>query len=389
MKHYIYSNLYTLMSYFIKNIQSCYNKTNIIEVKSFLLQKTVIESIKKQIKSGSGYIFIPPKTNFTLTKGDMGKSHGFLIRDKVLENEVHKDISTFGLKKILNRYKKFDPKLKFDKWPEHYPIKVHLMNGVINNGENIFMIFPSALGIHSNKAENYFSFEFIDVWEKIFLNIIFPCVERIFTSNIYAKIKELFGIRILYTTYITSLFHEFGHYVGPWRIFPNKDKNIKIKKFQSDILGELSTDSLLGETLFDFNEIGLCVLLQRLFWYGRMGFNIDNLQANVNKDSDCWIGSYLWNKFRDSNCIFSTKRGWEINIEYISTTFKSINDEINTLSNELKSADKKEHIAIVNKWMQQHMKHDIKLGYLLPDEFREVLFECNNIPYNAIKSNLY
>ncbi|MDF2964733.1 MAG: hypothetical protein K0Q51_121 [Rickettsiaceae bacterium] len=352
-------------------------------------QKLILKSIKAHLTAEREYIPLLCKTFFYPTKSVSGISFGEFFRDINLEKRVTKDFLIPKYNEILQRYKKLDPSIKLEGWPKHYAIKLNLIHGVLANGKNIILSFPGALGIQSKKMEDYFSFELIDIWSKIFRTIIFPCMDRAFTLETKEKIKQIFckDKDIEYISYLTSIFHEVGHHVGPWRIFPRWNTNKRISKFQHSILTELATDSLLVDRLYDFEEIILCVFLQRLFWFGRDGFDSDERCGNVNKDNDCWIGSYLWEKYTESGCIKNTERGLEVNIERIPQTFQVICSEINLLAAELERANFSHHISIVQRWMNRNLRHD-KEGFLLPEGFIEVLLKCREIPYSVLsKSN--
>jgi hypothetical protein len=352
-----------------------------------LRQRSILKSIKEDLYRKNQLISIPTGTNFFLTKGSSGISQGFLFRDISLEDEVHKTVMDFGFKTIIERYKASNPLLEFDEWPKHYAVKLHLIDGIISAGHNIFMFFPHALGIHSDKMEDYFGFEFIDIWQKIFSNIIFPCMERVFTHSTQNKMKELILDKLEFIAYFAGVFHEFGHRSGPWRISPKPDHSIKLNKFQAGVLGELATDALLVEKLFDFKAVAIFIFLQRLFWFGRNGFNKNNICANVNDDNDCWIGSYLWNKYKKSGCIRSEdQKYWDVDIDHLPQVFEEITYDINKLAIVLKESNPNNHVLIVNKWMQVNMQYDKKYKYLLYDDFRELLLRCNDITYDPLQS---
>ena len=85
------------------------------------------------------------------------------------------------------------------------------------------------------------------------------------------------------TIYLASIFHEIGHRAGPFRISPAKRLGLKVDDERLNILGELATDSLLVQHLAEFPEILHFVIFQRLFWFGRMGFRNNPVQAKFER----------------------------------------------------------------------------------------------------------
>lgn len=347
----------------------------------------VLSYLKMHLLNQSRFLPLPKPITLYLTKGKQGTSYGTFIRNITLEKRVKQDIIKYGYDKIIDRYKAYDPLIHSIEFPMHYAMEVNKMRGVIAQCNNIFMFFPEVLGFYSNNIEDYLGFEFVDVWNEIFIRIIFPCCELAFTSDNTKKFNSLLKNKVKYISYFASIFHEIGHRVGPWKVSPTFNKNLKINEFQLGILGELATDSILVQNLYDIEEIVVFIFLQRLFWFGRMGFNSNSLSANLNTDNDCWIGSFLWKKCVDMHCVSLNSQGLlEVNIIELPNIFISITKELTDLAYLLQQNDKDEHEDIINLWMRQKVEYNEKFGYVLPQDFKKILNKCCDIIYNINES---
>ncbi|OGV41585.1 MAG: hypothetical protein A3F46_10710 [Legionellales bacterium RIFCSPHIGHO2_12_FULL_42_9] len=323
-------------------------------------------------------VIIPINTNFYFTKGQPGKTSGYIFHEKSLEKEVTRWLQTrTSFNAIMSRYKKYDPNLISLKWPKHYATRFINVTGKAAEGENIFMFFPDVLGLPANTVDDYFGFEFIDIWSSIFDEIIFPCVRRIFDEDSQLKLYTKLRPMLEKTIYLASVFHEIGHRCGYWKVSPNTDSRITINKFNMDVLGELSTDTLLVNFLHEFPEVVYFIFLQRLFWFGRFGFKNNPISGKLNEDNDTWIGSYLWNKYIQHGAITKTlDNRLHINYDTLLTSFIEIMKDTDYLGQQVVlHADQN---GIITNWMRQQVEYQDDT-FIFPKELRSVFLKCVNV----------
>jgi len=76
---------------------------------------------------------------------------------------------------VISRYQQYYPESISLEWPKHYATWFVNVQGKASEGQNIFMFFPEVLDLSSGKVEDYFGFEFIDVWTSVFDEIGHRC----------------------------------------------------------------------------------------------------------------------------------------------------------------------------------------------------------------------
>src|SRR3990167_9932969 len=112
--------------------------------------KSFYDAIQKKQK------IIPFDANFYFTKGEPGRSFGYILHEIELEeNTIHWLNQRVSFQEIISRYKKYDDRLLSTEWPAHYATRFIDVKGQAAKGENIFMFFPEVLGLKTGKMEDY------------------------------------------------------------------------------------------------------------------------------------------------------------------------------------------------------------------------------------------
>lgn len=335
---------------------------------------SILKKIKTSIQKKDRYIHL--SGDYKLTKTQTAFCNVVLERDLELEASCLKYINQVeNLESLLNRYNKYDPSIKITELPPHFPMKVVCGIGPIGSGSNIFLFFPYVLGISPSHFDDCFGFELINIWKNIFHKTIIPCVQSVFDLPSQLYFYENLYSRLEQTIYLASLFHEIGHQVGPWKISPTKNKSIKIEGFELDIVGELSTDSLLIKNLIHFPEIAIFVILQRLFWFGRLGFKNNPIEGDCNSDNDTWVGSYLWNKLITAQIITQNPdQTYHFSPDNIENLFTQIINEID----QLQTLSQDNQINNVKTWMQNNVTFKNN-RYLISENLQKLFFKCQHV----------
>ncbi|AJC48728.1 hypothetical protein IB642_01370 [Allofrancisella guangzhouensis] len=317
-----------------------------------LLAKNTLDSFYEAIQRKQKVI--PFDANFYFTKGEPGRVTGYLLREVALEEEVvHWLNSRVKFQQVMQRYKKYDYRLASLDWPAHFATRfINVTGQAATNCENIFMFFPEVLGLKTDNLEDYFGFEFIDMWVSVFDEIIFPCMRRVFDKDSQFELYATLRPMLEKTIYLASVFHEIGHRCGYWKVSSTVDSRISINKFHTDVLGELATDTLLVNFLPEFRELQYFIFLQRLFWFGRFGFKDNPRNGKLNNDNDTWIGAYLWNQYIEKSVLTqNSDETWNVDFNKLGTVFSSILDDIDKLGEVLILNSKGLHDELVYQWM--------------------------------------
>lgn len=341
------------------------------------LARWALRSIQVAVKNDQKVIPIDAHVYFT--KGVPRKLSGALFRDAELEKEVLSWLhSRVDFNAVMKRYQSYDRSLSSLEWPSHYATRFINLSSKASNDENIFMFFPEVLGLKTGKVEDYFGFEFIDVWVSVFDEIVFPCMRRVFDNETQFVLYTALRPVLEKTIYLASVFHEIGHRCGYWKVSPVVDERIHINQFHLDVLGELSTDSLLSSFLLEFTEIQYFVFLHRIFWFGRFGFGKNLLSGNLNEDNDTWIGSYLWNQYINHGVLKKNKNDtWHINFDKLHALFECVVRDVDSLGdlcvNNLVNQDE-----LIDSWMQSRVEF-ASGKFCYPDTMREIFTKCVEI----------
>lgn len=336
----------------------------------------IISQLKYAIHNGTDVI--PIDFQIRPTKGNATLCRGSLKRDRELENLTKSWLNErSSFETIAEKYKRYDPSGIISEWPQHYPTRFVSMSGVLAEGRNIFIVFPLALGRIGKTESDYFGFEFIDVWEKVFHSIVFPCVAATFCQQSIDEISCMLRPVISKTIYLASVFHEIGHRIGPWKVVPKHNPKLKLSRFHLNILCELATDSFLVSFLSDFPEIKYFVILQRLFWFGRFGFSEERQNNDSNEDNDTWIASYLWTKLIRHSCIVETDGQLMLKLHNADAAFSEIIDELAHLGQKV-YAEPLHQDKIVQEWMCTSAPN-IAGQFTLSADLKAIFSQCLNI----------
>lgn len=336
-----------------------------------------LDNIKSALNTGKEVILID--ADLYLTKGQPGRALGEIFRDKSLEEEVMQWlISRTSFSDTMQRYKAYDPNLTEMTWPKHYAARFINTRGTLAEGDNIFMFFPHVLGLYSGGIEDYFGFEFIDVWVSVFDEVIFPCMKKVFDHATQLQLFSVLRPKLEKTIYLASVFHEIGHRCGYWKVSPVKDERVHINKFHTDVLGELTTDTLLVNFLQEFPEVLYCVFLQRLFWFGRFGFKDNPINGKLNEDNDTWIGAYLWNKYIEFDVLTQNEDySWHVHFEKLASIFSEVLKDVDQLGDQVvKNPSAQDNV--IHQWMQSRVECK-KEQFILPQEMQNALIRCVGI----------
>jgi hypothetical protein len=344
------------------------------EFEQFDMQRS-LDKLKGEIEDKNSFVHL--KGLFKLTKTERAWVDTVAVRDRNLEKDVHEWISSRSSHcEIIDRYSAYDPTLHSRELPRHYPLRMLYGVGSVCSGKNIFMFFPNAFGLVPDGDDDVFGLEFIDVWSNIFRRSVFECVKRTFAIQDQIRVTLLLEANLERTIYLSSIFHEIGHRVGPYRVSPSIQAGMDLTEFQTDVFGELATDSMLISNLKEFPEVALFIITQRLFWFGRRGYIDNPLSANINNDNDAWIGAFLWTRLRKT--VIEIKDGkLHLDPTRIEATFRSIVAEIDQLAHSTcGSPNQKE---LVYQWMANQVPC-ARGRFFLPEELRAVFAMCQEVP---------
>lgn len=307
-----------------------------------------------------------------LTKTPIGFTEALIYRDRELEERAFNWMQSRSSRKTLfGRYKHYDPTYEITD-VQHFAGRLVSGSGAICSGQNIFLIFPHCTNNSPTRIEDVFGIEFIDVWSNIMQTIIFPIIDQKFEpSPIFLTLKYYMEEVI----FISSIFHEIGHRVGPYRIAP-MGSLVTLSQHNFDIMAELATDLLLISNLKEFPEVALFIILQRIFWYGRVGFSKNELVGNINTDNDAWIGAFLWEHLRKTGIIESNKGIYRFCIDRIAKTSTELIHEIDSL---VKNIHNSKHEAQVNEWRKSAVPN-ISGKFVYSNELRCLLKSLHHIP---------
>jgi hypothetical protein len=231
------------------------------------------------------------------------------------------------------------------------------------------------LGGVSDKCEDTFGFELIDVWRNIFEKSVFPCFCRHFDRQSQLSALEKLVPLIDESIYVASVFHEIGHRVGPFSVSPSPRGPIRVSAFQWEVAGEMSTDALLASLAPEAPELALFVLLQRIFWFGRRGFADKPMTAGINSDNDSWIAAYVWQKARRNGVIMpsdSEPGKWTLRETNLVPFFGDITREVDAVGNHSE--------ATFAAWMESWVPKSSEGEFELPEEMRDAFARCMDIP---------
>lgn len=333
------------------------------------------EKLKFEVEDTAPFIHL--KGHFKLTKTERAWVDAVAVRDRHLEQDVHQWIAArSSYNKIMDRYSVYDSSLCSRVLPRHYPLKLVSGVGSVCSGKNIFMFFPNALGLAPSSEADVFGLEFIDVWSNLFRRSVFECVKRTFALEDQIRILLPLDINLERTIYLSSIFHEIGHRVGPYRVSPSIQSGMDLTEFQTDVFGELATDSLLLLHLKEFPEVAMFILTQRLFWFGRRGYLDNPLSANINVDNDAWIGAFLWNRLRDT--VLETKDGkLHVRLEKIEIVFQTILNEIDELAQSTCGRSDQKELAC--QWMMNQVPC-ARGQFFLPEDLKDLFAKCQDVP---------
>lgn len=341
------------------------------------VNQATLEKFKTQFDNKD--LVINFEGHFYPTKGDSGVSNGTIHRQLEVENAVRAKLEKDdSYNTIVAGYQRYDSRLTDTAFPRHYASKFVDLSGPLTDNHNIFLFFPEALGIRSDKMEDYFGVEFIDVWRDVFEEIVLPCATKVFCEQSNARIASVLN-NLEQTIYMASVFHEIGHRVSPWKVSPCKDPRVNIKPFYLDVLGELSTDSLMVWQCQQFEDLALFVMLQRIFWFGRFGHDRDPKSGSLNSDNDCWNGAYLWHKYLENDVLVPVGDKWQIHFERIVPTFKQAVEDIDGLAQTLFGRDDQDELVF--NWMKQRVEYVEGKGFVYPQSMKAVLDTTTAVRY--------
>jgi hypothetical protein len=352
---------------------NCNSNKNLTEINDKILRS---RNIKSYFKNKD---LVHICDSFQLTKTENNFSEAYLFRDYDLERNTFSWLShRCSMSALIEKYRNFSVNPEPLKIPDHWPVRILAGSGSISSGKNIFMFFPQVLGVNPVQDTDIFGLEFIDVWSNIFNKIIFPIVKNVCCTETQFEIAKGVGTKLDQTVYLASLFHEIGHQVGPYKVSPTSYPNMKLKGFLLDVMGELSTDSMLVSNLDHFPEIAQFIILQRLFWFGRRGFSDNPKSALVNRDNDSWLGSYLWQKLIDKEVLqFTSTQKLIIDFKKAAKIFHEIAMEIHVLISTDQSEE--EQFATIRHWMNKGVPNQGGI-YQLPNEFQQILSKVSDFP---------
>ncbi|WP_375765108.1 hypothetical protein NR798_25670 [Archangium gephyra] len=320
---------------------------------------------------------IPLRADLKLTKTPHNYSEALLLRDLDLEKAVDAWIEErTDYETLISRYAHSDSRLSSRQWPRHVPVRILSGQGSICSGKNIFLFFSG------ETEDDCVGFEFVDVWSNLFQQAVFPCMRRTFdVESQYSVLTQLVPA-LDRTIYLASVFHEIGHRVSFHKVSPTKDPRNLLEGLTFDVLGELSTDSLLCTHLSEFPELSLFVFFQRIYWFGRRGYRDNPWSGGLNTDNDAWIGSYLWNLALERGAVVPGTGGYHLSADGLSELFPAALADIDELGDTLArhgSAAAQERLA--RDWMKQRVTWNQQGSvFALPASLREMFAACQDIP---------
>ncbi|NJL25737.1 MAG: hypothetical protein HC902_11565 [Calothrix sp. SM1_5_4] len=323
---------------------------------------TVLADVAGQIRAQNRIIRV--SGNLKLTKSGQHPTHAFLLRDFELERSVYQWIDErVSYRRIMDRYRTFDPELASQTPPQHYAVRMLAGIGAISSGSNIFMFFPEVIGLDAKSDEDCFGFEFIDIWANIFRESVFRCWHSVFDFQSRIRLLQTLSCNLDRTIFLAAIFHEIGHRTGYFKVSPTTNPGLHISRFQLDILGELATDSQLVLNLREFPEIADFVFSQRIFWFGRRGFGTNPVSAWINQDNDSWISAMLWNRALADGVIERTGTRYAYHGDRVHFLFESVLKSVEELGMRL------DHLASA-ELQQAEVELDRAIDAMLATTFR-------------------
>ncbi|WNG20357.1 hypothetical protein [Cystobacter fuscus] len=311
------------------------------------------------------------------TQAPHNPCEALLLRDLDLEKAVEAWIEErTDYETLISRYACSDSRLGSRQWPQHVPVHILAGKGSICSGKNVFLFFSG------ETADDCIGFEFVDVWSNLFQQAVFPCLRRTFDVESQSSVLTSLVPALERTIYLASVFQGIGHRIGFHRLSPTRDPCNLLGDFTCDVLGELSTGSLLCTHLPEFPELSLFVFFQRVFWFGRRGYRDNPWSGGINTDGHAWMGSYLWNLALERGAVVPGTGGYHLSADGLSALFPAALADITELGSTLArlgSAAAQERLA--RDWMKRRVTWSRRgSAFVLPPSLRALFAACQDIP---------
>ncbi|MFP3801313.1 hypothetical protein [Paraburkholderia sp. SIMBA_027] len=263
-------------------------------------------------------------------------------------------------------------------WPRHYPVRFLSGNAALVNIEEVFVYFPYALELEDKASDAVFGFEFVDVSESIIEAVHVPCMQAAFAEQDWRKSVDLLLARRTEAIYLYSILHEISHGVGPWRVIPSCDENLRLSAAQLAIMGELAADLDAACRAANFPEVGLLIFMNRIFWYARRGFADDNRRGKLNADNDAWGGAWLWERSVAHGLVSTKGARLILDVARLPAFYESCRREVTELGQTLLAAGTGQR-GMLDAWMRKGVP-GAQDQFIYPESLCRLFQKCSNVP---------
>lgn len=288
---------------------------------------------------------------------------------------------------LIRRFNDFHPGINTAEnyYPDTFAISLQACSDLSVTKHNVFLPFPLVLG--SVQAAEHCTLEFVDKWKEVFTQCITPAVEKCLTSSCLKRYLQLTG-NIEVTTYGFSLLHELSHRYGAFRVLPAPQNNIKLEKFQIDLLSELQANALVVKHSEKILEYQVFWLFHHIFWHARWETVSNPVSGAINIDNDSCLGAYLA-ELAFQNKIFEWQDNkLHVHFDKILELSSHIISELETLSDLLnKTNNTDDQKNIVWQWLQKTIPYSNLERFYFSENVQKLLGKVKNVPTSFILSN--
>lgn len=276
---------------------------------------------------------------------------------------------------IAKRLKEYDHEFNFEGYPHHYPVQI-----VEGSGNAIYrnVFFPLSRG---KRLQNQVGFECVDSWRSHHYQVIDPVVKTVFDRISVELIASQIdpGLISLYC-YWLSLAHEWGHSVGPFKIFSPTKAFSKLNSYLQGTFGETAANLTAALLTPEHPEIALWLLIIHVAFTARKGYRADPLKGRINSDNDTCSGILLFQRMeRDGAIEVTVDHKLHLNMDLILPCFETLRIDLDHLASEafqLSSADCNE---ICYEWLRKEIPF---LGetFVFPEYLKKVYSYVQMLP---------
>jgi hypothetical protein len=276
---------------------------------------------------------------------------------------------------INSRLSLYDSGYKFNQYPNHHPVKTIEGTGlaIINN-----VFFSFAKG---ERLEDQLAVECMDAWDTLYIQVVKPVVKEIFDRDSVELIFKFIDSSLMgLYFYWTSLCHEWGHAVGPYRIFPPTDGFLKLNLHLQGTFGETAANATAALLTPEYPEIALWILIFHIGFTGRKGFRADPTKGLINADNDTFAAILLYQRMIQS-CVLevTSNRKLHLNISPLLSCYAELRNEIDLLATEAFKLPQTECNQAFYKWLKGQIPFDGD-DFIFPLDLKNLYAQVQTIP---------